>query len=321
MPGPKILYTSGAVYAAVQQLFAASKGRRVAVAAFVGKDASDFLPNAAGVEVFCWPKQGSTSASGISKLQESGATVRFVDRLHSKVYWAEGRGAVVASANLSRSAMGSKSLIEAGVRLPDGALNIDKLLRELKPREVTPAELNGLRTSPDAASKGNRPANAGASFREWIRYGTASWKWSWFEHYVENATAKNAVKWAKEAYGVAEPEDSHFCRVGAVSPHEWLLVVRLGRNAAVRSARWLYVNNVVKVLPREKQLYDRRWPRQAVQAQSLRSCPTPPFQIDKRFVVGLKRAAAEWGSPRFRHQVNDRTPTGAFLKAIDRHWS
>jgi hypothetical protein len=319
MSGAKILYKSGDVYRAIQKLFSIAKGRRVAVAAFVGADAGDFLPNADGVEVFCWPKPGSTSAAGILKLQKRGAVVRLVDRLHSKVYWAEGRGAVVASANLSRSALGAKSLVETGVLLPEGALDIDKMLSQLKPRDVTSADLLKLRKATPIMRRGSRSGGIAVSFTEWLKDGPANWKWGWYERNVENANSTNAVAWAKDAFGVPEPHDTYFCGVKKVKPHDWLLVVRLGEKTPIRKAEWVYVNHVVVVPPKEKRLYDRRWPRQAVQAQSLKSCPTPPFEIDRRFLAALKGAARDWGEKRFRKQVNDKKPTIAFLKKIASH--
>jgi len=320
MAGNKVLYTSADVYESVQRLFSSSKGRRVAVTAFAGADAGDFLPNAEGVEVYCWPKAGSTSAEGVEDLQKRGAVVRFVDRLHSKIYWAEGRGAIVTSANLSRSAMGSKGLVESGVCLPDGVVDIDKLLRPLRPRKVTPSELAKLRR---AAAVGRASRGGGLeplTFTVWMASGAGRWKWSWFDEYQEDPVCKEAVAWARATYGVSDPEDTQFCRVGRVQPYDWLLVVELGKRSPIRNARWMYVNNVVKVSPKEKRLYDRRWPRQAVQAQSLRSCPTPPFDVDARFRWALRKAARAWGLKRVATEVDDRRPAPAFLRLIVKHW-
>jgi len=58
-----------------------------------------------------------------------GANLQFADRLHMKVYWSEGSGVVVTSANLSTNALGVGDLKEAGVLLGPESLDIDNSLR------------------------------------------------------------------------------------------------------------------------------------------------------------------------------------------------
>lgn len=57
----KILYSSADVRKAIVELFSLSKGRRVAVVAFVGRGAKACLPKPKGLELFCWPKEGGTN--------------------------------------------------------------------------------------------------------------------------------------------------------------------------------------------------------------------------------------------------------------------
>ena len=108
--GVKLLYTSGEVRSAIQELFSFSQGRRVAISAFVGEGAGAFLPYPKGIELICWPQPGGTNPTGVRALMTSGVQVKFADRLHMKVYWAEGKGAVVTSANLSTNALGAGNL-------------------------------------------------------------------------------------------------------------------------------------------------------------------------------------------------------------------
>ena len=116
----EILYTSDAIRSALASLFAHPATRRVAVVAYVGRRAASFLPHPEGVEVFCRPQAGATSTEGVRDLLEAGARVQFVDDLHAKVYWAEGRGAIVGSANLSNNALDGDRLHEVGVLLGQG---------------------------------------------------------------------------------------------------------------------------------------------------------------------------------------------------------
>jgi len=315
-----VLYTSADVYAAIQMLFATAKGRRVVVAAFVGSDALAFLPKPKGIEVYCWPKPGSTSATGIKDLQKKGALVSFADRVHSKVYWAEGRGAVVASANLSKSALGATSLVETGVLIPAEAFDINKLLAQMTPRPVTDEGLKKLKKANPRAHFANLEKKV-RTFADWLRNRSGRWKWSYYDEIQEDAECRAAVAWAREMYGVKESAKTQFCRTRGISIKDWLLIVRRSGDSGVLSPEWMYVNQIVKVTPAEKHLYDRRWPRQAVQAQPLSMCPQPPFAIDKRFTRALKLTAKEWGQKhRLETQIDEKRPTDAFLAALERNW-
>src|SRR5688572_18776610 len=110
----EFLYSAHSTRNAIRRLTAAkhAKRRRVFCVAFVGADCLDFIENARGLTVYCWPQPGGTSSDGINRLLGKGAKVRFMDKLHSKVYWTEGVGCLIASANLSRSALGDGGLVE-----------------------------------------------------------------------------------------------------------------------------------------------------------------------------------------------------------------
>src|SRR5262245_37865896 len=110
-----VLYTAAEVRSAIVRLFSFSRGRRVAISAFVGDGAEAYLPKPSGIQLICWPKEGGTNPNALRRLMAKGVEVFFCDALHMKVYWAEGRGAVVTSANLSRNALGAGDLKEVGV--------------------------------------------------------------------------------------------------------------------------------------------------------------------------------------------------------------
>ena len=96
-----ILYTSAEVRQKIIELFSTSRGRRVAITAFVGAGADAYLPKANGIELVCWPKAGGTNPFALRKLMKKGVSVSFVDSLHMKVYWTEDKGAVITSAAAS----------------------------------------------------------------------------------------------------------------------------------------------------------------------------------------------------------------------------
>lgn len=139
-----ILYTSGEVRAAIIDLFSRGTGRRVAIVGFVGDGAEAYLPRPRGIELVCWPKAGGTNPDSLRRLAGKGVEIRFANSLHMKVYWAEGQGSVVASANLSTNALGAGDLKELGVRLGAGRLNIKKVLASLKTRPMREKELRQL---------------------------------------------------------------------------------------------------------------------------------------------------------------------------------
>lgn len=141
----KFLYTSKEIRQAIAEIFRVGKdGRRIALSAYVGDSADSYLPFPKKLEVICSPTPGATNPSAIRKLISLGATVQFVDGLHMKVYWSEGVGSVVTSANLSINAMGVGGLKEAGVLLGPEAIDIDQLLKSLRLQWIVRAETMAL---------------------------------------------------------------------------------------------------------------------------------------------------------------------------------
>lgn len=106
--------------------------QKVAIVAFVGSSAIEYIPNCNNLQVYCWPHPGATSANGIRLLQQKGVQVFFSDNMHKKIYWAKGKGAVVASANLTYNGLSGKELQESGVFIPADKFDIDAEINNLK---------------------------------------------------------------------------------------------------------------------------------------------------------------------------------------------
>jgi hypothetical protein len=132
MPTRRVLYTSKEVRKQIVELFSDATKRRVAISAYVGDGAEAYLPRPAGLHLVCSPTPGGTNPGTIRFLMSRGVKAEFVDFLHMKVYWCEGRGVVVASANLSTNALGAGGLKEFGVRMDAQEVDIDRVLRGLK---------------------------------------------------------------------------------------------------------------------------------------------------------------------------------------------
>ncbi|MET0645175.1 MAG: hypothetical protein ABW208_01055 [Pyrinomonadaceae bacterium] len=145
----KVIYKSAEIREEIGRLFSSSKGRRVAVVAFVGDGAEEYVRKPEGLHIYCWPKEGGTNPNALRKLIRLGAKVHFADSLHMKVYWTEDRGAIITSANLCTNALGSGDLKEIGVRL--------KLATSRRPSAWTPGfGVRSERRPASMASTGSR---------------------------------------------------------------------------------------------------------------------------------------------------------------------
>jgi hypothetical protein len=321
----EVLHTSDEVKTKIRSIFRDSRTRRVAIVAYVGRGAKAYLPNPKGLELYCWPQPGGTSARAVRQLQRIGVTVFFADRVHMKVFWAQGNGAVVGSANLSDNALGVGGLHEAGVFVPASKVRIDSLIERIKPAEVTPAALRRLSTA-----EANRvPRGGGAprrtssipTFGEWFESERRKgWKWGYFDNYVQHTFSRRARAAVHEIDPTLDPTQVVFCRRSQYADGDWILYVRLTAGGLLTVPEWVFVHRVVLVEKRDR-VYNDEFPFQAVQAHPLRHCPTPPFLIDARFRAALREACRRFGHGRISRQVDGRSPTPALLREIRERYS
>ena len=142
----KVLYSSKEIRKAVKRLFAAPApdDRRVALVAYVGAQASKFLPDPNGLEIICALEPGATSARALELLKNNGARIRQSNRLHMKVYFSSARGAVICSANASSNGLSGAGLKEAGVLVDAQEVDIARLIAYAKPRSISAVDLKML---------------------------------------------------------------------------------------------------------------------------------------------------------------------------------
>ena len=142
----KVLYSSKEIRKAVKRLFAAPApdDRRVALVAYVGAQASKFLPDPNGLELICALEPGATSARALELLKNNGARIRQSNRLHMKVYFSSARGAVICSANASSNGLSGAGLKEAGVLVDAQEVDIARLIAYAKPRSISAVDLKML---------------------------------------------------------------------------------------------------------------------------------------------------------------------------------
>jgi hypothetical protein len=172
----RVLYTSSEVHDAIKDVLTRSdnaEDRRVVIVAYVGDAAEAFLPNPKGISIICNLQPGATSALALERLKKRGAELFHSPRLHMKVYWSSVKGCVMTSANASASALSRGGLIEAGVFLNPGQVDVDRLIETIKPKPVTKADLLDLQGKTDALpAKGIPHTGSGHSetveFGEWL---------------------------------------------------------------------------------------------------------------------------------------------------------
>jgi hypothetical protein len=291
----KVLYTSAQVRQAIKVLFSSAKGRRVAITAFVGDSAEIYLPKPKGIELYCWPNAGGTNPNAIRELIDRKVEVFFSDSLHMKVYWAEDKGAVITSANLSTFALGAGGLKEIGVLLPPGKINIDRILTSIEPRSYIKNELLSLdnahkdylkRNYTDA--KAARMRQKPNSFIKWYKSATRPrWKlgWYWEDDVRLSANARAVLE---RENGASKYEDIMTAEKGFLTENDWILCFNMDEGYA-RWATWMFAHHVVKVSPSDR-AYDRNALYQVLQVSKLKAYGLPPFLLDSNLRQALRKA-------------------------------
>lgn len=315
----KILYTSDEIRNKVIELFSDTKKRRIAIVAFVGESAEAFLPNPKGMKIICWLKAGGTSADALRRLQKRGARIYSADSLHMKLYWAEEKGAVITSANLSSNALGSGNLRELGVYLSDAEVNVERIVKDINPKPVTSKKLKQLDKEGreiDLAinrSKSNRIKEYAVLFDEWYELPSRrEWKFGWWDS--TGSTAKIAKQVAKKEYGVANPYDCLNCRNKTdYAKGSWMLSFSLEKDKPSQT-KWISVDYVVKINRSDIKAYSRSYPYQAIQVWRPSYYPLPPFRIDGKFRKALELAIVEYGV----HKLQDLKTTILPAKILKR---
>lgn len=308
----KVLYSSADLRDEIIRVLESPgpEDRRVVMVAFVGGQAEVFLPNPERMEIVCWLQPGATDAVTLGRLQKRGARLFESDRLHMKVYWSSRNGCVICSANASGAALGGGTQKEAGVWLPPGAVDIDRMWTEAKPKPVKASALKRLRRLSDEVIRngvGHAPA-ATPDFAEWWRLpGRREWKLGAWEGTAE--FANEAIEVAEKVFGIDAPHDYIDCEEGGVNRNDWVLSFNLSE---IPGMGWLHADRVFAVPPTDKKAYLKDYPFQAVQFHPPNTY-RPPFKIDTRFVRCFAQAAVDYG---IKNLAESWTPPPKLLKRV-----
>jgi hypothetical protein len=289
----QVLYTSDEMHGAIKHVLSDPfpGEERVVIVAYLGDGAEAYLPNPKGLKIVCALQAPATSPEAIDRLCKREALVLKSNRLHMKVYWSSRKGCVIGSANASDNALGKNGLKEAGVFLPEGIVDIERLLRVAKPSEITSKEMRLLRRKGDAitAALGREPGQSdkATTFLDWFdSKGRTNWKLGWWDD-DDVEVAKSAKARALREYGQAETDDMLNVAKGQATMNDWLLCFNVITGADVK---WMYVDFVVPVAKVDKKAYEKDFPFQAIQVKSLKRHANPPFQIDAAFKGAFRRA-------------------------------
>jgi hypothetical protein len=320
---PLVHYTSAQLRLRIRKLFENPKasGRRVVIVAYIGVDYAKFLPNPKGIQIVCSPTPGATSADAVQHLMDAGAKIRFSDRLHMKVYWAEKIGCLITSANLSDNALGMKALKEMGILVDAGTIDIDRLLKEAKPYQVK-KKLEWLRKEGEKvklamAKAGRRVLYDPKGYEDWYADNPKirkSWKIASWEGHVKSAAAAREI--TREKFGRPVPWDWISADKGRLRKGDWLLCFRWTKGE-VREPSWMYVDHVVQVRKSEQGAYDEGFPLQAFQAEEPLRYDAPPFSIGTKFSQALTKAIRKVGVKKVE-KSNYAAPPRMLLRALAR---
>jgi hypothetical protein len=306
-PQMKILASSAAIRREISKLMTPGTNRRVAITAFVGDGARAFIRSPKAVEITCWPKAGGTNPLELRRLQRAGAHIRFVDRLHMKVYWAARRGVIITSANLSTNALGAGDLKEFGVLLPPDSFPIDSLMTSLKSRPFNKKDMERLEREHRKLKARQRQYGKveRVSYQEWFELpARPEWKLGWWD--TPGAPARQAKEIARADFNERSPHNFIVCRKHDYQETDWVLSFRLSEKRA-SSPRWVYVDFTVKI-SRNEGVYSNEYPCQAVQVLTPRHYPQPPFAITKNFRAALREATITFGIKRLQQLQSTRAP-------------
>lgn len=312
----KILYNSSQVCQEIKKLFSSSKSRRVAIVAFIGKDAEAYLPKPHGLELICWPKAGGTDPNVLRKLIKRGVKLFFVNNLHMKIYWTQDCGAIITSANLSSNALGSGDLKEIGVLLNSKDIDINSVIKHLKPRKHTKSifdSLDAAHAKYNAKNPSRRNNFKSFTYKDWYNLKPLrKWKLYLFEEY-ELEYSSNAINYARSNYNVYPFAGLAFSK-NDYDENDWVLKFRV-KNNRIFDISWIFIEKIFLVPKNEKGSYDSDNPYEAIQVHPLKQYSPPPFQINTIFRSAFKKSLIKFGLNKF-YNSKKVIPPKEFLKLI-----
>jgi hypothetical protein len=305
----KYLPNSETIRESISDLFSGSD-EKIAIAAFVGKNAIDYLPNPKNTTVICWPKAGGTNPDGVRRLLDAGFEVKFCDNLHSKIYWCKGKGVIISSANLSDNALGDGGLIEYGVFIEDREFNfsenvlthIRKKLRQIKDEELDQLDIDSNKYNRTNKIKTNS-TKQNLNYLEWFqRKHKQKWKIVWYsaESKVDNVTKNEVFK----RCSVTTWNNDNDVESGVFREGDLVFQFKMDETEEYikrANGKWLFVDMITST-------------KKIIQVDLLDNNVSVPFEIDSSFRKSFKKALSELGWDKIRD--DKQYPKKGFLKRV-----
>jgi hypothetical protein len=312
-----LLYNSSEIHTCIKQLLGepGQSDRRVVLVAYVGADGESYLPHPENLHVICSPSPGATDPDALRGLIGRGAKVQFSDGLHMKVYWSKNRGCLITSANASSSALGKDSLKEVGVLFAPGTVDIARLIKYARAREIGPRQLRRLDSRTREVRKSHQKRDARSrmvsQYLDWYASPHRSpWKLSWANEEVSGTAGVSKAKSLAE-YGVHEP-DTWESVAARVKKNDGMLTFTF-TPGGIRAIQWKFVDFLVQPGRNEKRFYSKRWPSHAVQVHALSRYPLPPFSVTPAFRTAFSKAVARYSRDKIEN-ARTHTPPKKLLR-------
>lgn len=283
------LKDSRSIHVSIHKLFSTDHAKW-AVVAFVGANPMALLPkNIKNLHVICWPEAGGTHPDGIRQLIEAGIKVSFCENMHIKLFYCEGLGVIVGSANLSARALLSKQQHEFAVFVDDPKFDIQSVLKNLG--SIVPVNAESLAKldiehnvySSKNPSADLPPSNKTTTFQEAMSVKfPKKWKLVTFISDLSEEKIHELEEDIKENYGSPIWKNYNEVDEGRFTEGDFVLQVKVKEKdgKTTRSKpEWLYVDYVARVSSTPVIVELRKT-----------SKTNQPFAIDKAFERAFKSA-------------------------------
>lgn len=318
-----ILRNSSEIAKALQELFSGAKSARVAVVGFVGEGAGTFLPDdPSGIQLICWDKAGSTNPDSLRALRKKNVEIFFSDRLHMKLYWSQGRGAIIGSANLSNNGLSPTGLQELGVFLktPDDE-QLESLINSIKKVPVDHDNLRNLdrrtaiyrannRGNDEFPSISKEKRTKPITFKDWYHSKDRK-EWKLFVY--DEGFTKKQEKHIKEQFP-EEIEDYALFGKAHAAPGVWSLAVDMSPKHSAGIEWFCY--DIVKSIKKDKVLYVKKTETHlGVQRLKIELYGQSPFHADQQFKKRLFQLLKEAGMTNYAAHIK-KSPDGLLPQSL-----
>ncbi|MEK8028842.1 phospholipase D-like domain-containing protein [Pseudaquabacterium rugosum] len=283
----KYLTSSKSIKEELHKLFS-NKGKKLAIVAFVGSKPTTLLPDGINnLHVICWPLAGGTHPDGIRQLISAGIKVSFCDDMHIKLFYREGAGVIIGSANLSTNALNGGQH-EFCVFIDDEKFAIGTVLSQISPiYPVSEDNLSKLDLEHNIYTRKNPAANTSTTskcptFQEATRSAfPKKWKIATFSEDLPEEDVIELQDGLIATFGAPDWTNYHGIEEEHFKPGDFILQVEVSEKSgkAINKPRWLFVDHIAKITSTSVVVELTSTPKS-----------TRPFEVNNEFSKAFKLA-------------------------------